>query len=105
MLLPSWLRPLKRLAAGALPRYRQFARLMYHASGVVCPVTFAMHLAAAIQVKPGRPRNRACVVVAGIYGGVTALRTILYLQAAPALLALVVLLLSRPRALRSAAGG
>ena len=26
---------------------RQFVRLMYHADGVVCPVTFAMHLAAA----------------------------------------------------------
>jgi ADP-heptose:LPS heptosyltransferase len=44
---------------------RQFVRLMYHASGVVCPVTFAMHLAAAVEVKPGRPKNRACVVVAG----------------------------------------
>jgi hypothetical protein len=37
---------------------RQFVRLMYHASGVVCPVTFAMHLAAAVEVKPGRPKNR-----------------------------------------------
>ena len=44
---------------------RQFVRLMYHASGVICPVTFAMHLAAAVEVKPGRPRNRACVVIAG----------------------------------------
>jgi ADP-heptose:LPS heptosyltransferase len=44
---------------------RQFVRLMYHASGVICPVTFAMHLAAAVEVKPDRPKNRACVVVAG----------------------------------------
>lgn len=44
---------------------RQFTRLMHHASGVICPVTFAMHLAAAVEVKPGRPQNRACVVVAG----------------------------------------
>ncbi|HVK08972.1 MAG TPA: glycosyltransferase family 9 protein [Gemmataceae bacterium] len=44
---------------------RQFVRLMYHAAGVLCPVTFAMHLAAAVEVKPGRPKNRACVVVAG----------------------------------------
>lgn len=44
---------------------RQFVRLMYHADGVLCPVTFAMHLAAAVETKPGRPRNRACVVVAG----------------------------------------
>ncbi|HEX7378835.1 MAG TPA: hypothetical protein VF278_17060 [Pirellulales bacterium] len=44
---------------------RQFIRLMYHAVGVLCPVTFAMHLAAAVEMKPGRPPNRACVVVAG----------------------------------------
>jgi Glycosyltransferase family 9 (heptosyltransferase) len=44
---------------------RQFIRLMYHSVGVVCPVTFAMHLAAAVETRTGRPRNRACVVVAG----------------------------------------
>ena len=44
---------------------RQFIRLMYHADGVVCPVTFAMHLAAAVETKPGRPINRPCVVIAG----------------------------------------
>lgn len=44
---------------------RQFVRLMHHAEGVVCPVTFAMHLAAAVQTRPGRPTNRACVVIAG----------------------------------------
>ena len=44
---------------------RQFVRLMHHAQGVLCPVTFAMHLAAAVEVKGGRPKNRPCVVVAG----------------------------------------
>ena len=44
---------------------RQFVRLMYHADGVVSPVTFAMHLAAAVETKPSRPKNRACVVIAG----------------------------------------
>lgn len=44
---------------------REFVRLMYHADGVVCPVTFAMHLAAAVETKPGRPRIRPCVVIAG----------------------------------------
>lgn len=44
---------------------RQFVRLMYHAQGVLCPVTFAMHLAAAVEVKGGKPKNRPCVVVAG----------------------------------------
>jgi ADP-heptose:LPS heptosyltransferase len=44
---------------------RDFVRLMYHADGVVCPVTFAMHLAAAVETKPDRPRHRPCVVIAG----------------------------------------
>jgi ADP-heptose:LPS heptosyltransferase len=44
---------------------RQMVRLMYHADGVVCPVTMLMHLAAAVETKPGRPCNRPCVVVAG----------------------------------------
>ena len=44
---------------------RQFIRLIHHADGVVCPVTFAMHLAAAVETKPSKPRNRACVIVAG----------------------------------------
>jgi ADP-heptose:LPS heptosyltransferase/SAM-dependent methyltransferase len=44
---------------------REFVRLMHHADGVLCPVTFAMHLAAAVPARPGRPALRACVVVAG----------------------------------------
>ena len=44
---------------------RQMVRLMYHAEGVICPVTMFMHMAAAIETKPGRPANRPCVVVAG----------------------------------------
>ena len=44
---------------------REFIRLVYHADGVLCPVTLAMHLAAAVPTKPGKPANRACVVVAG----------------------------------------
>ena len=44
---------------------RQMVRLMYHAEGVICPVTMFMHLAAAVETKPGRSKNRPCVVVAG----------------------------------------
>jgi ADP-heptose:LPS heptosyltransferase len=44
---------------------RQLVRLVYHAQGVLCPVTLAMHLAAAVEVKEKVPQNRACVVVAG----------------------------------------
>ncbi len=55
---------------------RDFVRLMYHADGVLCPVTFAMHLAAAVETKAASGHNgvreasatlkhRPCVVVAG----------------------------------------
>lgn len=44
---------------------RQFIRLVYHSSGIICPVTFAMHLAAAVETKNKPPINRPCVVLAG----------------------------------------
>ncbi|HVK58548.1 MAG TPA: glycosyltransferase family 9 protein [Candidatus Kapabacteria bacterium] len=44
---------------------RQFVRLVYHSQGVLCGVTAAMHLAAAVETKPSLPANRPCVVVAG----------------------------------------
>lgn len=50
---------------------RQLIRLMYHASGVICPVTFAMHLAAAVPTRTfdqhgnKMPAHRPCIVLAG----------------------------------------
>jgi hypothetical protein len=44
---------------------RQLVRLVHHAEGILCPVTLVMHLAAAVETRPGQPRNRACVVIAG----------------------------------------
>jgi hypothetical protein len=44
---------------------RDLLRLVYHADGVLCPVTSLMHLAAAVDTPPGRPPLRPCVVVAG----------------------------------------
>ncbi|HOW65433.1 MAG TPA: glycosyltransferase family 9 protein [Candidatus Paceibacterota bacterium] len=44
---------------------RQLVRLVYHAQGVICPVTGLMHLAAAVEVKDPSWRHRPCVVVAG----------------------------------------
>ena len=42
---------------------REFVRVVQHAEGVLCPVTFAMHLAAALPKGDGS--LRPCVVVAG----------------------------------------
>ena len=44
---------------------RQLIRLVYHAEGILCPVTFCMHLAAAVPTRPERPPNRPCVVIGG----------------------------------------
>ena len=44
---------------------RDLIRLVYHAQGVLCPVTLLMHLAAAVETRPDRPGARSCVVVAG----------------------------------------
>ncbi len=44
---------------------RQLVRLIYHSQGVLCPVTLVMHLAAAIETRPGWSKNRPCVVIAG----------------------------------------
>ena len=43
---------------------RQFIRLMYHSIGVVCPVTFAMHLSVSVESRYGL-KNRPTVVLAG----------------------------------------
>ena len=47
---------------------RQLIRLVYHSSGVICPVTSLMHFAAAVPVRNDRCYgliNRPCIVVAG----------------------------------------
>src|SRR5207253_249599 len=40
---------------------RELIRLVYHAQGVLCPVTAVMHLAAAVEVKGSGDFNRPCV--------------------------------------------
>jgi hypothetical protein len=44
---------------------REVVRLSHHAQGVLCPVTFHMHLAAAVPTQPWFRGDRPCVVVAG----------------------------------------
>ncbi len=47
---------------------RQLIRLVYNSSGVICPVTLMMHLAAAVPVRSDKCYGRAsrpCVVLAG----------------------------------------
>ncbi|MFN0130908.1 MAG: glycosyltransferase family 9 protein [Verrucomicrobiales bacterium] len=44
---------------------RELIRLVYHADGVLCPVTLLMHLASAVPVRPPARTSRGCVVIAG----------------------------------------
>jgi hypothetical protein len=44
---------------------RQLVRWVYHAQGVVSPVSLLMHLAAALEPGRGAAKSRPCVVVAG----------------------------------------
>jgi len=44
---------------------RDLIRLMHHAEGVLCPVTLAMHLAAAVPTPEGAFPSRPCVAIAG----------------------------------------
>jgi ADP-heptose:LPS heptosyltransferase len=44
---------------------RELVKLVYHAQGVITPVSLPMHLAAAVKTKAGAAKQRACVVVAG----------------------------------------
>jgi hypothetical protein len=44
---------------------RRMVQLMYHARGGVGPISFGMHLAAAVPTAPGSPLRRPYVVIAG----------------------------------------
>jgi ADP-heptose:LPS heptosyltransferase/2-polyprenyl-3-methyl-5-hydroxy-6-metoxy-1,4-benzoquinol methylase len=44
---------------------RDLVRLVYFSRGVVCPVTLAMHLAAAVESPAAHPPLRPCVVIGG----------------------------------------
>lgn len=44
---------------------RQMVRLMYHSQGVLCPTTFAMHLAAGVPSREHMSPRRPCVVING----------------------------------------
>ena len=44
---------------------RDIVKLMHHANGVLCPVTFMMHLAAAVERVTPELGSRSCVAIAG----------------------------------------
>lgn len=57
--------PLKNVIDFRGTTIRQLIELMYHSQGVVCPVTFPMHLSAGVPTKTPALPKRPCVVIAG----------------------------------------
>jgi ADP-heptose:LPS heptosyltransferase len=58
--------PLRRaIDLRGMTSLRELVRLVYRAEGVVSPISLPMHLAAAVETRPGAPRHRPCVVIAG----------------------------------------
>ena len=95
-----WTTPKGRRIFGTTPEFAESTRVLAANQGL-----YNSFLAAGLAwglAHPDAPVGRqlqvfflACVIIAGIYGGATANRRILFVQAAPAALALVLVLAAR----------
>ncbi len=92
-----WTQPLGQQVFGTTPEFAQASAVLAANQGL-----YNGFLAAGLLwgLASGRRDVRvfflACVIVAGVYGGLTAKMSILYVQAAPALAALLAVLAVRP---------
>ena len=92
-----WSQPLGQQVFGTTPEFAQASAVLAANQGL-----YNGFLAAGLLwgLASGRRDVRvfflACVIVAGVYGGLTAKMSILYIQAAPALAALLAVLAVRP---------
>lgn len=92
-----WETPYVRAVFRITPDFAANTRVMAANQGLYNGFLAAGLILALIRGIPGEGEELAqfilaCVVVAGLYGAATAARRILYVQAAPALLALIALL-------------
>lgn len=92
-----WETPYVRAVFRITPDFAANTRVMAANQGLYNGFLAAGLILALIRGIPGAGEDLAqfilaCVVVAGLYGAATAARRILYVQAAPALLALIALL-------------
>jgi putative membrane protein len=90
-----WTKPAGRRAFGLTPEFAQASRALaanqglyngFLAAGLIWSLLAEHHMGFHLQLF-----FLTCVIVAGIYGAVTVNRKILWIQAAPALLALVLI--------------
>lgn len=90
-----WTKPFGRRAFGLTPEFAQASKALaanqglyngFLAAGLIWSLLAEHHMSFHLQIF-----FLTCVIVAGIYGAVTVNRKIFWIQAAPALLALILL--------------
>lgn len=93
-----WTRPAGLRAFGLTPEFAEQTAVLAANQGLYNGFLAAGLIWSLFRKEDGYPLRvffLACVIVAGIFGAVTAKPSILFVQAAPALLALAVTLLAR----------
>jgi putative membrane protein len=93
-----WTRPIGMKTFGTTPEFAQASSVLAANQGLYNGFLAAGLIWALARKSDGFAVQvffLSCVVVAGVYGGSTAKTTILFVQAAPALLALILAVLAR----------
>ena len=94
-----WTRPIGMKTFGTTPEFAEASSVLAANQGLYNGFLAAGLIWALLRRTDGFAVQvffLSCVIVAGVYGGVTAKTTILFVQAAPALLALILTVLARP---------
>ena len=92
-----WTTPAGLRAFGLTPEFAEQTRVLAANQGLYNGFLAAGLIWSLVRKQDGIPVRiffLSCIVVAGVFGGLTAKTSILYVQAAPALLALILTLLA-----------
>ena len=92
-----WTKPAGLRAFGLTPEFAEQTRVLAANQGLYNGFLAAGLIWSLLRKQDGIPVRiffLSCIVVAGVFGGLTAKTSILYVQAAPALLALVLTLIA-----------
>ena len=93
-----WTKPAGLRAFGLTPEFAEQTAVLAANQGLYNGFLAAGLIWGLIRKEDGTPIRMfflSCIIIAGIFGAITAKPSILYVQAAPALVALVVTLLAR----------
>jgi putative membrane protein len=93
-----WDKPTGRRAFGLTPEFAAQSKVLAANQGLyngflAAGLFWGLYLGATMEGTHVKIFFLACVLIAGVYGGLTATRKVLWIQATPALLALILLAL------------